>query len=257
MDYDKKTLTHELKQYLRIAARKRKIEERIQAVAEGRVVPDNGDLPIGTGRRLQAAVLFLDICGFSDRLSESIDEQEANLRAMTLFFGEMIAIIEEYDGTVEKNTGDGLMAYFRATGGNEPSEAQKAVGAALTMFDAAQRYINPTLNEWGIDTFDFRIGIEHGSITIADVGKAGGFRGIVAIGTTANVACKMLKVAGKNEIVVGDRLAAQLPPSWQGWTRVATGDTGWVYRATQDAYPFHRYTGRWKHPNDRSGLLGG
>lgn len=248
MEYDKKTFTHELKQFVRIDARRRKIEERQEAISNGRVVPDDGDLPIGTGRRLQAAVLFLDICGFSDRLSERAEEQEAILRAMTLFFGEMITIIDEYAGTVEKNTGDGLMAYFPAKGGNEPSEAQRAVGAALTMFDAAQRYINPTLVEWGIEPITFRIGIEHGNITIADVGRAGSFRGIVAIGTTANIACKMLKVAGKNDIVIGDRLAAQLPDDWQGFVRLASGDTGWVYRGTQQAYPFHRYQGRWKAP---------
>jgi hypothetical protein len=76
----------------------------------GRVIPDDEDLAIGQGRRLKMAVLFLDISGFSKRLSETEDEQAMLLNVLNLFFTEMIKIAEEYGGTVEKNTGDGLMA---------------------------------------------------------------------------------------------------------------------------------------------------
>jgi adenylate cyclase len=43
------------------------------------------------------------------------------LRVLNLYFSEMIKIAEEYGGTVEKNTGDGLMAYFEDNSG-EPKE---------------------------------------------------------------------------------------------------------------------------------------
>ena len=42
---------------------------------------------------------------------------------LSLFFSEMIRVVGDYGGTVEKNTGDGIMAYFaqgsdQATFGN-------------------------------------------------------------------------------------------------------------------------------------------
>lgn len=247
MNFDKMTFSHHLRQSLRIGASRDRIAAREKAVADGRVVPDDGDLSIGRGRRLTAAVLFLDICSFSERPCETEDEQELMLRALTFFFEEMIAIVEEYDGVVEKNTGDGLMAYFPRGPAGATSEAQRAVSCALTMFHAAAKF-EPVFQASDIEPFHFRIGIEHGMITVAEVGKARGFHGIVAVGTTANVACKMLKVAKKDEIVIGDRLAAELPPNWQGFVRQATNETGWVYRHSAEAYPFHKYTGRWVTP---------
>jgi hypothetical protein len=47
----------------------------IESVARGRVAPQDGDLAIGKGRRLDLAVLFLDICGFSGWLAETEQEQ--------------------------------------------------------------------------------------------------------------------------------------------------------------------------------------
>src|SRR5262245_32205112 len=100
-----------------------KIRERTQKSAKkikanplpsvlGRVVPDEEDLVIGTGRRVEVAVLFLDISGFSQRLSNTSEEQGLLLKGLNLFFTEMVRTVEDYGGTVEKNTGDGLMAYF-------------------------------------------------------------------------------------------------------------------------------------------------
>jgi len=42
------------------------------------------------------------------------------LRVLNLFFTEMIRIVEDYGGAVEKNTGDGLMAYFEDRAADDP-----------------------------------------------------------------------------------------------------------------------------------------
>jgi class 3 adenylate cyclase len=51
----------------------------------GRIVPDDEDLAIGSGRRLNVAVLFLDISGFSKRPSETEAEQTLLLKVLNLF----------------------------------------------------------------------------------------------------------------------------------------------------------------------------
>lgn len=92
------------------------------------------------------AVLFLDISGFSKRPSETEEEQGMLLRVLNLFFTEMIKIAEEYGGTVEKNTGDGLMAYFEDGAGNPPERgAKRAVACALTMMAANEHLKSQSL----------------------------------------------------------------------------------------------------------------
>jgi len=137
MDYDRLTQTYWNAQIARVIEVRDKIIEREGAIAAGRVVPGDEDLTIGTGRRLDMAVMFLDVCSFSGRPSETPAEQELMLQVLNLFFTEMVKIAEEYGGVVEKNTGDGLMAYFNDNDGTPPeSGCKRAVACALTMMQS-------------------------------------------------------------------------------------------------------------------------
>jgi class 3 adenylate cyclase len=226
-----------------------KINERGDAVASGRVVPDDESIPIGQGRRLEMAVMFVDVCSFSQRPSETPDEQSSLLQVLTLFFTELIRIAEEYGGTVEKNTGDGLMAYFEDGGGTPPEAGcTRAVAAALSMFHAAGSLINPVLQRSGIRPLQFRVGIDYGKVTVAKVGVAKRFNSLVAIGTCANVACKILGFAEPDNIVIGESVCLRLPAEWRRFCELSTISSGWVYRRTGFPYPLYRYTGRWISP---------
>lgn len=168
------------------------ISARSRHVSQGRAVPDDGSLPIGTGRRMNATVLFLDICAFSSRASEEIDQQVNILQAMTVMFSEFISIISDHGGVVEKNTGDGLMAYFTNIPGEQQNHASRAVEAALYIFYANQQIISPMFGGVGFAPFEVRMTIDTGDIVFAEVGSPRAFRGIVAIGTAANQAAKAL-----------------------------------------------------------------
>jgi class 3 adenylate cyclase len=214
----------------------------------GREIPDADSLVIGEGRRLKMAVLFLDVCKFSARLSNSEEEQNSILSTFTLFFSEMVRILEDYGGTVEKNTGDGLMAYFEDGGGNPPERGSKrALAASLTMFRTSTQLINPLLEKSAIQKVDFRVAIDYGYVTVAKLGAPRRFNSCVAIGTVANIACKMLKFAAPNEILIGDQLRQQLlAPPWILYVNKVTDNSGWVYLPSGLPYPFYRYNGRWK-----------
>ena len=228
-------------------ARVEKLRARISesgTPAAGRVVPEDDDLAIGEGRRLCVAVMFLDISAFSQRLSETESEQDLQLRVLNLFFSEMIKIAEDYGGTVEKNTGDGLMAYFENAEGE--TGTKRAVACALTMMAANQHLIKPILAATPAPEITFRVSIDHGWVTVARLGAARRFNANVAIGATANFAAKMLSVAKAGDIVLGESAKNQLPITWQAsFTEVSTTATGWNYRATGNPYPLYRYTGRW------------
>lgn len=247
---NKLTRAYLSKQVDRNLAAVKKIRERSQ-VAAGRVIPSSGDLPLHAGRRIEATVMFLDISGFSSRPSWTATEQENNLRVLSLFFSEMIRIVQDYDGTVEKNTGDGLMAYFTRNTASNVSSQQTAVAAALTMFSAASTIVNPLIANSGLAQLDFRVCLDHGPITVAQVGVARSFNGIVAIGTTANIASKMLGFAGPNTILIGTKVYEGLPTLWQSqYVAFKTADTGWCYTDSDVPYAFWLYNGRWKIPTE-------
>jgi len=217
------------------------------SAVDGRVIPDEDGLLLGVGRRLPLAVMFLDISGFSARPSYTATEQSVNLQVLNLFFTEMVRIAEDYGGAVEKNTGDGLLAYFEENGGTPPAPAVKrAVACALTMMATNDYFVNPVLRGSGVPELSFRISIDYGPVTIARLGAPRRFNALVAIGTPANFASKMLSNAQPGEIVLGDQAKRKLPLDWQlQFTQLALLHTDWNYSLTGLPYTLYRYTGRW------------
>jgi len=230
----------------RVEELRKKISARPKS-GEGRLVPDDDSLSIGDGRRLSMAVMFIDICGFSNRPMETLEEQDLTLRVLNLFFTEMIRIAEEYGGNVEKNTGDGLMIYFN-DGEGTPGEkgTKRAVAAALTMMAANEHLISPILRATPTKEIEFRVSIDYGAVTIARLGPPRRFNSNAAVGTTANFASKMLRHANAGDIVLGESAYKELPHDWQtNWAEVLPITTGWHFRISEKAYSLYRYFGRW------------
>jgi adenylate cyclase len=205
------------------------LQDRIGDVVEGRVMPDRDDVTIGSGRRFDLAVLFLDICGFSSRPNWLVDEQKIVLKVMNIFMAEMLSIVHDFDGTYEKNTGDGLMAYF---GENETSIAacvKPAVEAAVIMHYVNDRLITPWFEQQSVKPVSFRVGIDYGPVTIARVGIHGQKSSLVAIGTAANIANKLMNRIPNGGICIGEEVRANLPNNWGGTCRQCDQPSGFVY----------------------------
>ena len=245
MNYDGLQDGYWRSQIERVEELRKKISARPKS-GEGRVVPDDDALSIGDGKRLSMAVMFIDICGFSNRPMETLEEQDLTLRVLNLFFTEMIRIAEEYDGNVEKNTGDGLMIYFNDGCTSGEKGTKRAVAAALTMMAANEYLIKPILRATPTKEIEFRVSIDYGSVTIARLGPPRRFNSNAAIGTTANFASKMLRHANAGDVVLGESARNQLPSDWQtNWTELLPITTGWHYRVSGKAYAIYRYFGRW------------
>lgn len=248
MNYDVLERSYWESQIQRVERLREKITTRA-AVPAGRVIPDDADLEIGGGRRLQAAtVLFIDISGFSQRRSVSADEQELMLRVLNLFFTEMIRIVEDYGGAVEKNTGDGLMAYFEERAPTDPdgNSVKRAVACALTMDAANKNLVSPILRATDVTPLRFRTAMDHGSITIARIGAPRRFNANVAIGNTANFSAHMLAMINSDDIALGGNAWSRLPALWRAtWTELSPIKTGWNYLDSSTPYPLYLYKGRW------------
>lgn len=247
MDYNGLTEDYWKKQQERVEDLRKKIAAR-PVIGDGREVPEDTALSFGDGKRLSMAIMFIDICDFSQRGMETVEEQDLTLRVLNLFFTEMIRIAEEYGGYVEKNTGDGLMIYFKDEDGTPPEGGSKrAVACALTMMAANDNLINPILRATPTDEIKFRVSIDWGTVTIAKLGAPKRFSANAAIGTTANFASKMMRYAKENEIVIGETARMLLPVDWKNnFTELMPITTGWHYRKTGKPYQLYRYIGRWK-----------
>jgi len=113
---------------------------------------------------------------------------------------------------LKKNTGDGLMAYFGCENDKPNDCVTSAIQAGLTMHYFNDHLLTPYIKRQGYNEgVTFRIGIDYGKVTIGRVGIPGGMNSFVAIGTTANIACKLLKVAGPGEIIIGQHVKDKLP----------------------------------------------
>jgi len=247
VDYECLTVGYWGSQIERLRKALADINGRSAPTALGRTVPAPSDLALGTGRQLRVAVLFTDISSFSSRPSGSYSEQRILLDALNFYFSEMIRICEEYGGTVEKNTGDGLMSYFEDNAGDPPETGcKRALAAALTMLHVTENAINPVVKASNMDPIRFRVAIDYGPVTIAQLGSARRFGGLVAIGSTANIASKMLQDAGPGEILIGEDVHKNLPEAWRQYSQLSKAITGWVYTPSNLPYYFYKYTGRWK-----------
>lgn len=182
---------------------------RMDAVADGRATPSLETMSIGSGRKVTAAVIFFDICGFT-ALTSSDDPQtlKRTLLLLNCVIPAMMRVLYRYDAYVEKNTGDGLMAVFGVETNNEVT-ANQALDIAEEMFYVLKTVVNPTLASLGIAPIRARIGIDMGQILISRIGVPNGSsaherNSLTAVGPAANLACKMQGMAGENEIWVGD-----------------------------------------------------
>lgn len=244
MKYDRLEKLYWDGQIERVEKLRQRISTRATVSAPGRLIPEDADLSIGTGRRLDVTVLFLDISDFSARSSSTAEEQEMMLRVLNLFMTEMIRVIEDYGGYVEKNTGDGLMAYFEDDA--DANSTVKAVTCALTLHAANDFLIAPVLRATPVDPIQFRVSMDYGAVTIARIGAAQRFNANVAIGNVANFASKMLRSVCAGGIGLGASAQRRLPEPWRStWTELSPASTGWQFGDSSVPYPLYLYTGRW------------
>jgi adenylate cyclase len=233
----------------RFERRLRQIEERLDSVRTGRVVPDIEDLDLGAGRQCRLTILFLDICHFSVLPNWKSEEQKAVLALLNLFMSEMISTVRDFDGTFEKNTGDGLMAYFGEGATTDPERVRPAVEAATVMHYFNDHILQPRLDRYGAPRLKFRIGIDVGPVTLARVGAKGdAYNSLVAVGTTANVACKLMTFIPAGGICLGEYAYRNLPAGWAQRCTKREVPTTIVYADSGMPYPAWTLNHRLTHP---------
>ncbi|MGD9884608.1 MAG: adenylate/guanylate cyclase domain-containing protein [Reyranella sp.] len=159
------------------------------------------------GREQEIAVLFADLQGFT-RLCAGMPATEA-FALLAEYHARMVAEIFAAGGTLDKFTGDGLMATF-GTPDPAPDAADRAVRAALAM-TAALAALNRDRTARGQPALVQRIGIHAGPALVGNVGTAQRLEYTV-IGDTVNVASRIeraCKTSGR-PILISDTVFRRL-----------------------------------------------
>ena len=142
------------------------------------------------GERKQVTVLFADVKGSMD-MAEQVDPEEWS-EIMQRFFSLLSDGVRRFEGTVDKFTGDGIMALFGAPIAHE-DHAPRACFAALHIGELVGEYANELRRAKGMN-FSVRIGINSGEVVAGAIGK-GGEPEYTAVGHTVGLAQRMEALA--------------------------------------------------------------
>jgi adenylate cyclase len=168
--------------------------------------PKLSEIILSSGNTLGAApqrkmmtVVFSDIRNFTS-FTENLEPEEL-FPLMDKYLSEMTKIIHQYDGTLNKIIGDGLLVFY---GDPIPmtDHAQRAVMMAIDM----QKKVVELKDEWleyGHD-FGVGIGINTGYMTVGNIGSDI-HKDYTVIGNQVNVASRLESLAKAGQILVSQR----------------------------------------------------
>jgi class 3 adenylate cyclase/tetratricopeptide (TPR) repeat protein len=142
------------------------------------------------GERKQVTVLFADVKGSMD-MAERVDPEEWR-QILQHFFSLLSDGVHRFEGTVDKFTGDGIMAIFGAPIAHE-DHAARACFAALHIGELVAEYAYDLRRSEGLN-FSVRIGINSGEVVAGAIG-ADSEPEYTAVGHTVGLAQRMEALA--------------------------------------------------------------
>jgi adenylate cyclase len=177
-------------------------EEYVRTILQSYLAPavvrellrDPGALSLGGTRRI-ITVLFADISGFT-KLSEQLEPEQA-MRLLNDFLTLAGRAVFEQEGTLDKFTGDGLLALFNAPV-TQPDHVFRAMAAALTIRHRLKTFVcDATIDR----RLHFKIGISTGEAVVGNAGMPN-LKNYTAIGDTVNIAKRLEEGAEPDQILV-------------------------------------------------------
>ncbi|BCQ28354.1 AAA family ATPase (plasmid) [Caballeronia sp. NK8] len=153
------------------------------------------------GERRQVAVLFADLCGFTE-MSREADPEDV-VAVLDRYFEQVDRIVDQHGGHIDKHVGDAIMAVFGAPVAHG-NDLERAVRAALAIRDAM-----PGLSRALARPVFVHIGIAGGEVVASGTGSAA-HRAYTVTGETVNLASRLTGAAGSGEILISEAVRRAL-----------------------------------------------
>jgi len=165
------------------------------------VVSSGHDRMLESHRR-DVTVVFCDLRGFT-AFSETAEPEEV-MSILREYHAGLGALINNFEGTIERFNGDGVMVLF-----NDPLPCPDPSARAVRMAVEMRDCIAGLTARWRKHGHElgFGIGIAHGYATLGCVGFEGRFQYSVT-GTVANLAARLCDQAKSGEILIDSKVHA-------------------------------------------------
>ena len=166
------------------------------------VVVSSGGEKLLQSHRREVTVVFCDLRGFT-AFAETTEPEDV-MTVLREYHHAMGTLIFQFEGTLERFTGDGMMVFF-----NDPLPCPDPSVRAVRMAVAMRQQMAELLEQWRKSGYElnFGIGIAHGYATLGMIG----FEGRVdyaAIGPVTNLASRLCDEAQGGQILISQRVLA-------------------------------------------------
>src|SRR5258705_12219416 len=162
------------------------------------IAQQEGAVQLG-GTKRPVVIFFSDIRGFTP-LSETMGPDEI-ATLLTEYFTEMVEIVFEHSGTLDKFMGDAIMALWGAPIDHE-DDADRAVACAIDQLIALEK-LNVKWKKENRPELRIGIGINFGEVFAGNIGSNRRLEDTV-IGDAVNTASRLCSSAGPNEILISE-----------------------------------------------------
>jgi class 3 adenylate cyclase len=167
------------------------------------IVSSTGEKVLESHRR-EITVVFCDLRGFTS-FAETAEPEEV-VGVLREYHDTLGRLIHQYEATLERFTGDGLMVWF-----NDPlpcpDPSLRAVRMAIEMRDGIAKLASKWLKHG--HELGFGVGIAQGYATLGRIGFEGRFD-YAAIGTVVNLAARLCGEAADGQILVDRKVQAAI-----------------------------------------------
>jgi adenylate cyclase len=159
--------------------------------------------PLESHRR-EVTVVFCDLRGFT--AFAEVAEPEEVMTVLQQYHAALGALIHEFEGTLERFVGDGVLVLF-----NDPIPCPDPCLRGARMAAAMRVRLKELAARWRASghTLGFGVGIAHGYATLGTIGFEGR-SDYSAIGTVVNLAARLCAEAGDGHILVDGKVRAAI-----------------------------------------------
>jgi len=191
----------------RVAEQVREIEQvgrlkRFLAPQIAQLIVSSGNDHILESHRREITVVFCDLRGFT-AFSETAAPEDV-MTVLREYQTGLGTLVDKFEGTVERFTGDGMMVWF-----NDPLPCDDPCGRAVRMGIEMRDCVGALAANWRKRDHElgFAIGMAHGYATLGRIGFERRFD-YAAVGMVVNLAARLCGEAKDGQILVDSKVRA-------------------------------------------------
>ena len=176
--------------------------KRFLAPQIAELIVSSGDEQILESHRREITVVVCDLRGFT-AFSETVAPEDV-MAVLREYQSGLGTLVDKFEGTVERFTGDGMMVWF-----NDPLPCADPCARAARMGIEMRDCVSALADRWRKLDHDlgFAIGMAHGYATLGRIGFERRFD-YAAVGMVVNLAARLCGEARDGQILIDSRVRA-------------------------------------------------